>query len=783
MAEPATIQTRCPRCGDPLSAGIVEGFCPRCLATNLFGEDESPSGRSLPFVQFAGYELIEEIARGGMGVVYRARQHGLGREVAVKLLRDGFLAGADDVGRFRVEALAAASLQHPHIVGIHEIGEHAGQPFFSMELIAGQNLAQLTREGPMPARRAAEVVAKIARAVAHAHGRGVLHRDLKPSNVIVDPGGDPHVTDFGLARRVDSESRFTLTGQVLGTPGYMAPEQALGRSGPLADVYSLGAVLYHLITGRAPFVGETPTAVLNQLAQAEPVAPRLLNPQLPRDLETICLRTLAKEPERRYSSAQSLADDLGRFLAGEPIFARPVTQAERLVRWCRRRPALAALVSVAALLVVAVVAVTLVANRRLDQQRREAEQVKGFLQEVLSAPDPGHDGREIRVIDLLKRAATRAAVELTNQPLVRAEIETTLGVTFYQLSLYDEAEPLLRSALGIYERELGTNHWRTAETRSFLGALLDWAGKGPEALEQLSRAVGDLRPHLVAHRMPLISAMADYGTALVNLGRNKDAEGPLRELLSLCEKQGPSVAQTHASALANLSLVLGSQPGRRDESIRLQEQSNEMNRKLPDGQVNLATGLSNLADSHLFMNQLSEGEKAARESLALRTALFGTNSPPTAFAWARLASILVARTNLAEALDAATRGVGIHRATLPKEHRELQFSLRTLGRVFVELKQFDDAEKVFREALEISKNAYGPENAATRTLAVTLGELALQRGATNEAFQLISAGIDFVRKDAAMYPENPFLQQRVAKLNPALETMKAAGVTLPKGID
>ncbi len=304
---------------------------------------------------FGDYELLEEISRGGMGVVYKARQANLNRVVALKMILAGQFAGEEDVQRFYTEAEAAASLDHPGIVPIFEIGEHAGQHYFSMGYIEGQSLAQRVADGPLPPREAAELVKKICDAMAYAHERGVIHRDLKPANILIDANGQPKVTDFGLAKKTEADCGLTGTGQILGTPAYMPPEQASGKTdvGPLADVYSLGAILYCLLTGRPPFQAASPMDTLLQVLDQEPVAPRELNETVPRDLETICLKGLHKDATKRYPSSTAIAAELGRFLNSEPIQARPVGRIERSWRWCKRNPTTAFLSGAVAISLIA----------------------------------------------------------------------------------------------------------------------------------------------------------------------------------------------------------------------------------------------------------------------------------------------------------------------------------------------------------------------------------------------------------------------------------------------
>jgi WD40 repeat protein/serine/threonine protein kinase len=305
---------------------------------------------------FGDYELLEEIARGGMGVVFKARQVKLNRIVAVKLILAGSFAGPEDVERFHTEAEAAAQLDHPGIVPIYEVGQHEGQHYFSMGYVEGQSLAEKVPEGPLPAKKAAEIVKAVAEAVQYAHSKGIIHRDLKPGNILLDPQGKPKVTDFGLAKLTESGSDLTATGQVLGTPSYMPPEQAAAQVsavGRLSDVYSLGAILYCLLTARPPFQAATPLETLYQVQRQEPVSPKQLNPDIPLDLDTIVLKCLDKSPVRRYASAQALAEELQRYLNGRPILARSVGRVERFWRWCKREPTIASLTSAVAVALIA----------------------------------------------------------------------------------------------------------------------------------------------------------------------------------------------------------------------------------------------------------------------------------------------------------------------------------------------------------------------------------------------------------------------------------------------
>src|SRR5437764_3732525 len=365
----------CRKCGAEIFADAPEGLCTACLfetgldllahpsvapgddcapVENVESSDANAALRvkkaprpAKTLANFGDYELLEEIGRGGQGVVYRAHQKSLNRTVALKVIGLGHWATQAHLKRFRLEAEAAASLEHPGIVPIHEVGERDGSCYFSMKFIEGGQLDEVIRREPMQVRRAVELIAKVARTIHYAHERGILHRDIKPGNILLDAKGEPHLTDFGLARLVESESSVTQTLDVLGTPSYMAPEQAVGNNAAVSsttDVYGLGAVLYHLLTNRPPFFGATTYETVHLLLETEPRQPRFLNPKVDRDLSTICLKCLEKDPQRRYSSALALAEDLERWLKHEPIRARRTGLFTRGRKWVRRNPTTAVLV-------------------------------------------------------------------------------------------------------------------------------------------------------------------------------------------------------------------------------------------------------------------------------------------------------------------------------------------------------------------------------------------------------------------------------------------------------
>ena len=442
----------CSKCGAEIPADAPEGGCPGCLlesGLNLLAEEvvvpqerDDPGSVDEParaatkserVAQLAGdfgdYELLEEIGRGGQGIVYLARQKSLNRTVALKVISPGQWASRAHLKRFRREAQTAASLDHPNIVSIYDVGEHDGSCYFSMKFIEGGQLDEVVSRTPMSIRQAVEMIAKLARTVHYAHQHGILHRDIKPGNILLDKEGEPHLADFGLARLVEAESTVTRTLEVLGTPSYMAPEQAGGKNIQLTaaiDVYGLGAVLYQLLTRHPPFAGGTTYETIKLLLDTEPRQPRLLNPKLDRDLSTICLKCLEKDPKRRYPSALALAEDLEHWLKHEPIQAKRSGFVAHARKWVQRNPPIAALV-VSLIALAAAVSWNIWESELISRPSTKSVAVLPFTN---LSPDPNNtyfaDGVQDEILTHLARLADLKVISRTSVMQYKSEVSRNL---------------------------------------------------------------------------------------------------------------------------------------------------------------------------------------------------------------------------------------------------------------------------------------------------------------------------------------------------------------------
>ena len=472
----------CAKCGAAVFADEPRGFCSICLfRTGLggFGEenDAAPEPAAAPIqMDFGDYELLEEIGRGGQGVVYRARQKSLNRTVALKVIGLGRWASTPHLKRFRHEAEAAASLEHPQIVPIYEIGERDGSCYFSMKFVEGGQLDEVVRRERMSTRHAAELVVKIARTVQFAHERGILHRDIKPGNILLDRHGEPHLTDFGLARLIEQESTVTNSFDVMGTPSYMAPEQAAGRAKELTaatDVYALGAVFYQMLTGKPPFAGGTTYETIRLVIETEPRNPRLWNPKVDVDLVTICLKCLEKDPKKRYETAEALAKDVERWLRHEPIHSRRAGVITRSRKWVRRNPVLAAVAPLVAALV-AIVAVLFWKNaaeqppstgiavlpfENLSEDKDNAYLTEGIQGEILT--------RLSKIADLkvISRASTQ---NYKSRPENLRDIARQLGVAHILEGSVQKSGEAVRVNVQLIKAANGSHLWADTYDRRLI---------------------------------------------------------------------------------------------------------------------------------------------------------------------------------------------------------------------------------------------------------------------------------------------------------------------------
>lgn len=709
----------CPICGGLPNTLLTHALLPAADAEAL--AQTNPDPLSPPARQSAlaipGYEVLSELGRGGAGVVYLARQVALDRLVALKMLLSGPYAGKAELARFHSEAEAIARLRHPHIVQIHDLGEADGRPYFALEYLTGGSLSAKLKRQPQPARQAAELLRTLAQAVHFAHQCGILHRDLKPGNVLLDADGTPKIADFGLARRLDLEAeglreRWTPSGAVMGTPSYMAPEQARGQTRAFTaaiDIYALGGILYEMLTGRPPFVGESISDTLMQVIDAEPLAPRRLNPRVPRDLETICLHCLQKRPTSRYATAADLADDLDRFLNHRPIRARPVGRLERILKWTRRRPAQAALFAVIALAFALGAAGS--AWHQLQLQHKNVE-----LQQALNA----EERQKRRNVELLRLSLDVESgygdyVDEQLKPLPHlTDIRRRLlekRFAFYRPILAQEPnDPQMRQTQGLA-------HLAVAVLRQKQEQFDEAETSYRTALERLNLPEEEASPD---SRRSFARARVQYATLLTTRKRLDDADRHLHESEQLLERlmtEAPEAETRHALALAyhNRALVLAKK-GQAEAARQSYEDAIRLRRQLSDDDPNDDRYPRELAGSYLNLNalylHLQQPEPARAALLQAETLLL--HLPPDVENRALLAGLYV---NLGildrerapeQSLSALAKALALWSKLAEQFPDVADYRRRTasthflLGMGYITAGRLDAAERAFRRHLALS---------------------------------------------------------------------------------
>ncbi len=594
----------------------------------------------------AGYEILGELGRGGMGVVHKARQTALGRLVALKLIRSAEFATAAELSRFQNEAEAVARLDHPHIVPIYEVGQHRGLRFFSMKLIAGVSLDKKLAAFAADFAAAAHLVAIVAEAVHHAHQRGILHRDLKPANILLDEEGKPHVTDFGLARRIENGSELTQSGMPMGTPSYMSPEQARGERGGLTtatDVYGLGSILYALLTGQAPFAGSSLAETLDMVRGEPARPPSRLNGRVPRDLEIICLKCLEKDPDRRYASASALAQDLNRWLGGEPIQARPVGPATRFWMWCRRHPLPAAL---AGLLLLAVFTglggVTWKWREAAQANRITHSMNKLFIDELLAQASPRFNprGASLTIGELLDRTSFQLGGEFDGEPEVEAQIRETLGSTYHSLALYEQARPHFEAAIRLNSQLHGPRSRATLRDVNLLTELLDESGQYAEAEPLMRRHFDDCVRSLGRGDSTTLDAQYRLGVLLRHSHKLDEAERLLRDNLQARRRVLGSQHPDTLRSVNQLGLLLQEQGNLAEaEALALEYEHGVQclwGTKHPDNVV----AITNRGQLRLYQGQYAEAVLLYQRAADEASRIFGADHPQTVAAVQNHARVL-----------------------------------------------------------------------------------------------------------------------------------------------
>jgi tetratricopeptide (TPR) repeat protein len=742
---------------------------------SIAGSFEPPDGR-IP--QISGYEIQAILGRGGMGIVYKARHLRLSRVVALKMLQAGAYAGAHERARFQREAQVVAGLRHANIVQVYDVGDHDGCPFFTMELLEGGSLVQALAGTPRPARQMAGLLVVLAEAVQVAHQAGIVHRDLKPGNILLTAQGAPKVADFGLARHFEGEPALTLSGTRMGTPSYMAPEQVVGKArmiGPAADIYALGALLYEMLTGRPPFRGVTAAETERQVMDEEPVAPSRLNTKLPRDLETICLKCLSKEPQRRYASAAALADDLKRFVEGRPIQARPVSWVERSWRWCRRNPTMAALLITA----LALVALASGGAVWLVQQRAELRnEVLTTMAQAARLREGFHFHEALQLLEQVRQRVDRAGLKDLRRQVDKATADVNLA---QRLDDARTRAAALAHVDGIFDLAAVEPLYAAALADAGLGRV----GDDSQAVAAAVRASA-LRPELVAALDDWASVAADLRRRawLLAVARGADPDGARDRLrqpdlwldaarLTRVAKElrvdelSPQLAsalgrvsrQSGGEAVALLTAAQKRFPQDFRVNFELAWQLNQQGR-WDEALGYFRSALALRPDSSAAYNGLGEVLRSMRrgdEAIEpLKQAL--RLDPRNMVAHYNLALVFHATGRLDEAIDHFQQALSID----PESgalHNNVGMALRARGRL-------DEAIEHLRESVRIKPNSADGQ--------VNLGRALHETGRTDEAVSHVQESVRLDPKNALAQGDLAFLLRAKGRLAEAIDHLQQA---------
>lgn len=708
------------------------------------------------------YLLKGIISSGGMGTVYQALQENPKRLVAVKVMKLG-MPSRSALRRFEYESEILARLRHPGIAQIFEAGTHregkgkerGGLPYIVMEYIPdAKPITEYARDKKLDMRNRLQLFLQACEAVHHGHEKGIIHRDLKPGNILVDGNGQVKIIDFGVARATDAEQVFTTlqtrAGQLIGTVQYMSPEQCDAEPGDVdirSDVYALGVVLYELLCGELPYDVNKMTLyeAIRLIREKEPKRPRSINRFLHGDVETIVLKSLEKERERRYGTVASLAEDIGRFLCGDVILAKPVGPATRILKRVKRNPVVSTAVGAAALILVSFLLYIVLwsypqirAERdKVTQEARKAESINKFYEEMLESPDPEIDGREVRMVDVLDKAVKRIDDAFSGQAEIEASVRQTLGATYASLGQLSTAESLLRKALEIRSTLLGEEDPKTLLTMNSLAIATGDLGNVAEAEALLRKALAiNLRVQGEEHSDTL-RTMNNLACVLQDEGKWDDAESLFRRVLKGSRR---TLGEEHRNTLATANNLVGllRSAGKLSEAETLSREVLEMHlRSLGEKHPNTAIAIEHLAALLQEQGKLSEAQVLLRKVLEISLPQMGEEHPVILAAMQNLSLTLYHQGKLAEAEALIRRVVDIRRPLLGEENSDTLLSMNNLAGILLKKGELREAESIFRKVLETQCRVLGENHCDTLTSMNNLANVLDQRGALSEAEALL----------------------------------------------
>jgi serine/threonine-protein kinase len=801
------IHLNCPHCRNPIEivadSPMEEVVCPSCGSSFRLDPDHTQSWSKDKLPTLGKFELIEAVGRGAFGTVYKARDTQLMRTVAVKVPRSGRLTTDEDEDRFVREARNVAQLQHSGIVPVYEVGRSDTFPYIVSEFVEGITLSDALSDPRLSFRESAQLVARVAEALQHAHSQGVVHRDLKPSNIMLTPDGTPRIMDFGLAKRDAGEITMTVDGQVLGTPAYMSPEQASGQAHHVdgrSDVYSLGVILFELLTGELPFRGNQ-RMLLHHVIHNEPRAPRSLNDRIPRDLETICLKAMAKEPARRYQTAQAMADDVARYLAGQPITARPVGWVERSWRWCRRNPVVASLSAATALALVTGTLVSTYFAIQADAQARDAIAQRNRAETNLTEANHQRERAEAGFRE------ARGAVDKYYTSVSESKLLNVPG-------LQPLRKELLESALEYFEKFIGEYgddpkvQSEMARAYTHVGAITREIGVQEQALaafEKAGKIVSKLareNPTDTGFQFNLAQACRNMGAVQFITGRTDDAEQSFQRAIEIgetlvCEN---ATASDYLNELALAYISLGfaqEKTGRNDEAEKSLQRAVEVGEKVVRDNPTSATYQSRLAEAYRALglvqgdtSQIADAEKSHQRAIEIGEKLVAENPTVGEYAsilateYVNLGGMQFSRNRFAATEESFRRGIEIFSKLVrenPAVSEYQQFlarAYRHLGFVQEKTGRQRDAERSYQRSIEILSRLVGENPTVSdyrhflAQMYHSLGVVQLDTGRTVDAEKSFQQAIEIEENLVHENPQVTEYQSNLASAYTSLGTLQ-----------